>query len=215
MSHHMPFWDRSLDLVINTHPEADHLGGLPEVLQRYRVGQVMLTDVEGGSALCAAWEAALAQEGATLTRAQAGARLRLEGGLEIEVLHPGAAPAGDDLNNHSVVLRVTLGEISFLLPGDIEAGVERELAAHPAWLAATVLKAPHHGADTSSSAAFLAAVQPQVSVISVGAENRFGHPAPEVLARYAEHGIPVLRTDELGSIEFVTDGQRLWVEAGR
>jgi competence protein ComEC len=119
------------------------------------------------------------------------------------------------LNDHSVVLRITLGEISFLLPGDIEAGVERELAAQPALLAATVLKAPHHGADTSSSAAFLAAVQPQVSIISVGAENRFGHPAPEVLARYAERGIPVLRTDERGTIELSTDGKRVWVETMR
>jgi competence protein ComEC len=211
----MPFWDRSLDLVVNTHPEADHLGGLPEVLGRYRVEQVLLTDVEGQSSLHAAWEAALAQEGATLVRGQAGTRLRLEDGLEVEVLHPGAVPAGDNLNDHSVVLRLRLGEISFLLPGDIEAGVEESLAAHPSLLAATVLKVPHHGADTSSSQAFLAAVHPQVSIVSVGADNRFGHPSSTVLARYAERGITVLRTDERGTIELSTDGKRLWLETTR
>jgi competence protein ComEC len=78
-----------------------------------------------------------------------------------------------------------------------------------------VLKAPHHGSKTSSCEPFLAAVDPELAVVSVGAANRFGHPAPEVLDRYAERGIPVLRTDELGGIEFITDGERLWVEAGR
>jgi competence protein ComEC len=137
--------------------------------------------------------------------------LSLEDGVQIEVLHPGVVPASERFNDHSVVLRVTLGEISFLLTGDIEAGVEQGLVAHSSALAATVLKVPHHGGDTSSSQAFLEAVDPQVAVISVGADNRFGHPAPEVLARYAELGVPALRTDELGTVEFVTDGERLWV----
>jgi competence protein ComEC len=138
-------------------------------------------------------------------------RLGLEDGLVVEILHPGRVPAGDKFNDHSVVARLTFGQVSFLLPGDIEAGVERELAAGGAALASTVLKAPHHGGDTSSSQPFLEAVAPQVAVISVGAENRFGHPAAEVLERYAAPGIPVLRTDELGTVEFVTDGERLWV----
>jgi competence protein ComEC len=141
--------------------------------------------------------------------------MSLGDGVWAEILHPGAVPAGDRLNDHSVVLRVGLGGISFLLPGDIEADVERGLSAGGAPLGATVLKAPHHGSKTSSCERFLAAVDPQVAVVSVGADNRFGHPAPEVLARYAEQGIPVLRTDELGTVEFVTDGERLWVEAGR
>jgi competence protein ComEC len=211
----MPFWDRSLDLVVNTHPEADHLGGLPEVLERYRVERVIQSDVEGDTALYRAWETALAEEGAAVASAQAGMRMALGDGVWLEVLHPGAAPTGEGLNNHSVVLRLRLGRVSFLLPGDIETGVERRLAGEPSTLAATVLKAPHHGADTSSSAEFLAAVQPQVAVISVGAENRFGHPAAAVLARYAERGVPMLRTDELGTIELITDGKRLWLETTR
>jgi competence protein ComEC len=212
MGRHMPFWDRSLDVVVNTHPDADHLAGLPEVLGRYQVGQILLPDVENDTPLYAAWQEAMAAEGASVTQAQAGMRLSLEDGVQVEVLHPGAVPASERFNDHSVVLRVTLGEISFLLPGDIEAGVEQGLVARNPSLVATVLKAPHHGGDTSSSRAFLKAVDPQVAVISVGADNRFGHPAPQVLARYAEQGVPALRTDELGTVEFVTDGERLWVE---
>jgi competence protein ComEC len=142
--------------------------------------------------------------------------MSLGDGVWAEILHPGGVPpTGDRLNDHSVVLRVGLGGIAFLLPGDIEADVERGLSTGDAPLGATVLKAPHHGSKTSSCESFLAAVDPQVVVVSVGADNRFGHPAPEVLARYAKRGIPVLRTDELGDIEFVTDGERLWVEAAR
>ncbi len=215
MGRQMPFWDRSLDIVVNTHPEADHLLGLPTALERYRVSQVILPDVDADTPLYAVWQSALADEEATVTRARAGMRLSSGDGVEVEVLHPGAAPAGDHLNDHSVVLRLTLGRVSFLLPGDIGADVEQGLVAGGRSLAATVIKAPHHGSDTSSSPAFLAAVDPQVAVISVGADNRFGHPAPGILQRYAEYGIPVLRTDEMGSVEFITDGERLWVHAGR
>jgi competence protein ComEC len=215
MGRNMPFWDRSLDLVVNTHPDADHLAGLPEVLERYRVGQVLLPDVAGESGLYAAWREAVEEEGAPVIQAQAGMRLELETGLVVEVLHPGRVRAGDKFNDHSVVARLTFGGVSFLLPGDIEARVERELDAGGKSLASTVLKAPHHGGDTSSSQPFLDAVAPQVAVISVGAENRFGHPSPEALARYAALGIPVLRTDELGTVEFVTDGERLWVRTDR
>jgi competence protein ComEC len=215
MSRHMPFWDRSLDLVVNTHPDADHLAGLPDVLARYRVDQIMLPDVEANTSLYEAWQAALAQEEATVITAQAGTHLSSQDSVSIDILHPGQVPAGENLNNHSIVLRLTFGEVSFLLPGDIEEGVEGQLAAQMPGLASTVLKAPHHGGKDSSSIPFLNAVRPQVAVISVGADNRFGHPAPETLARYTEHSIPVLRTDELGSIEFITDGQRLWVQTGK
>jgi competence protein ComEC len=215
MGRHMPFWDRSLDVVVNTHPESDHLTGLLEVLKRYRVDQVIRPDVDNDTSLYAAWQEAIADEGATVIPAQAGARLSLGDGVWAEILHPGGVPTGDRLNDHSAVLRVGLGQVSFLLPGDIEADVERRLSADGVALRATVLKAPHHGSNTSSCEPFLAAVDPQVAVISVGAGNRFGHPAPETVASYAEHGIHVLRTDELGSIEFITDGQRLWVRTGK
>jgi competence protein ComEC len=137
-------------------------------------------------------------------------------GITATILNPGSlTTAIDEPNNHSIVLHLQYGRISFLLPGDIEEAVERKLArgSHP--LAATVLKSPHHGSKTSSSEPFLEAVNPQIVVISAGKDNRFGHPAPEVLERYTEHGLLIFRTDEQGTVEISTDGQRLWVETGR
>jgi beta-lactamase superfamily II metal-dependent hydrolase len=122
-------------------------------------------------------------------------------------------PAATELD--SAVLHLQFGQISFLLPGGIEAPVEQKLVEREIALRATVLKSPHHGSRTSSSKAFLEAVEPQVVVISVGEDNHFGHPSPEVIERYAAYGLPVLRTDERGTIEFITDGERLWVETAR
>ena len=212
---HMPFWDRTLDLVVNTHPEADHLAGLLGVVERYRVIQVMGPDVEPQTSLQSAWQAALASSGPGHVTAAAGMQIRTQDGVIVDVLHPGQVASGTQLNNHSVVLRLTFGQISFMLPGDIQADTEQGLvAAHPV-LAATVLKVPHHGSSTSSSLAWLEAVHPQLAVISVGADNRFGQPAAETLGRYAGLGIPVLRTDRAGTVECVSDGQRVWVYTER
>jgi competence protein ComEC len=212
----MPFWDRSLDMVINTHPDADHLAGLAPLLDRYQVEQALVTNVAGDSDLYREWETQLAEAQLTPTIAQAGMQLSLDSGVTATILSPGSTTAGvDEPNNHSIVLHLRLGRISFLLPGDIEEPVEHSLVSSHAPLAATVLKSPHHGSKTSSSEAFLEAVNPLVVVISVGADNQFGHPSPEVLDRYAEHGFIIFRTDEHGTIEFSTDGQRLWVQMER
>jgi competence protein ComEC len=125
------------------------------------------------------------------------------------------------VNDDSVVTRLTWGAVSVLLTGDIRAEVERRLVAEGAPLRSTVLKAAHHGSCTSTTAEFLEAVDPEVAVISVGAENDFGHPCAEVLERLAlalsEVGgrAPVYRTDEQGVVEVVTDGARVWVETER
>lgn len=212
----MPFWDHSLDMVVNTHPDADHLAGLVSLLSRYRIDRALVGDLPLENALWQEWETGLVGADLTPVIGQAGMRLSLGDGVVASLLHPGPAGGSDDRpNDHSLVLRLQFGQVSFLLPGDIEAAVEQELVRTGAPLAATVLKSPHHGAKTSSTVPFLEAVNPQIVVISVGADNRFGHPSPEVLARYAERGLTVLRTDERGTIEFSTDGERLWVETAR
>jgi competence protein ComEC len=212
----MPFWDRTLEMVINTHPDADHLGGLVSLPDRYRLVQVVMTNVETDSQLFQEWETKLADIPLTPIVGQAGMQLALGHGITATLFSPGPALIGiDEPNNHSLVLHLQYGQVSFLLPGDIEGEVERWLVLANQLPTATVLKSPHHGSKTSSSEAFLAAVDPQLVVISVGADNRFGHPAPEVLERYAAHGLPVLRTDERGTIELITDGKSLWVETAR
>jgi competence protein ComEC len=213
----MPFWDRSLDLVILTHPDADHLTGLVPVLERYRVAQVFDAAPPADTPTCDRWRELLAQKNVPVLDSRAGTQVVLEGGVTLTVLHPGSAPladvAGAGSNNHSIVTRLVMGQVSVLLPGDIETRVESELLRSGQPLVSTVLKAPHHGSDTSSSPAFLEAVSPQVAIVSVGQDNRFGHPSPEVLARLAAY--TVLRTDERGSIEVITDGQWLWIKTQR
>jgi competence protein ComEC len=119
----------------------------------------------------------------------------------------------DDLNNNSVVLRLVYGGVSFLLTGDLAAEGEAALLASPADLHATVLKVGHHGSDGSTTPAFFDAVAPSIAVISVGADNVFGHPSPTTRLRLA--GIPLLRTDANGDVRFETDGTALWVDFAR
>jgi competence protein ComEC len=212
----MPFWDRTLEMVVNTHPDADHLGGLVSLPDRYRLAEAVVTDVEADSQLFQEWETELAEDHLRPIVGQAGMQLALSHQITATIISPGPALLGvDEPNNRSLVLHLQYGQISFLLPGDIEAEVERRLVHRGSMPRATVLKSPHHGSKTSSSEGFLAAVDPQLVVISVGGDNRFGHPAPEVLERYATFGLPVLRTDERGTIELITDGERLWMETMR
>ena len=211
----MPFWDRSIDLVLLTHPESDHVTGLIAVLERYRVDTVVFREMALDSATYERWLEAVEAEGATVYEGRAGLHLALDPGLEMVVLHPGARLA-DDANNNSVVTRLTHGEISLLLPGDIEAEVEVNLvgAQHAvSRLRSTVLKVSHHGSCSSTTQAFLDAVDPETAIISVGADNRFGHPCDEVLERLS--GLPVYRTDEHGSVEVISDGTQVRVEVGR
>jgi len=111
------------------------------------------------------------------------------------------------------VVRLTYRDVAFLLPGDIEAEVEKELVRSGTYLRSTVLKVPHHGSKTSSGQAFLEAVNPQVAVISVGEDNDFGHPARDVLARLKD--TLVYRTDRNGAVTIISDGHTLWVETER
>ncbi len=205
----MPFWDRTLDAVVLAHPEADHIAGLPAVLERYRVDTIVLRETTISSATHDRWRELVEAEGAAVCRGEAGLRLALDEGVELAVLWPEGRDTGDD----SLVMRLIYGYVSVLLPGDIEAGAERRLAAGETPLRSTVLKAARHGGCDSTTPEFLEAVAPQVVVMSVGANNRFGHPCAEVLERLK--GLPVYRTDERGAIEVISDGMQVWVRTER
>jgi competence protein ComEC len=220
----MPFWDHTLDVVLLTHPDLDHVTGLVGVLERYQVDTVVFREVGVESATYDYWRQLVEAEGATVHRGEAGLRMALDEGLEMLVLHPGAELVGGragNANNNSVVTRLTYGQVSLLLPGDIEAEVEHRLVAEEAALSSTVLKAAHHGSCSSTAQAFLDAVAPEVVVISVGADNDFGHPCAGVLERLEhalserDRGLPVYRTDEHGVVNVITDGVQVWVKTGR
>ncbi len=210
----MPFWDRTIEVVVLTHPHADHLNGLVEVLKRYKVERALYPDLDDGSPLYREW-LGLVEEDSQATIARAGEEIDLGNGVKIEVLNPPVPPlAGteSDIDNNGVVLRLTDGRVSFLLTADIQWEGEIGLLASQVELGSTVLKVAHHGSNSSTTPEFLAEASPRVAVISVG-ENSFGHPSGEVIDRLAEKlgKDNVYRTDEQGTIDFITDGERLWV----
>jgi competence protein ComEC len=218
----LPFWQRRIDVVAVTHADSDHLAGLVPLVGRYRVGHVleppaMSTEEAAAAPVVASWHAALAEAGLTPQVASAGMEIRLDRDLTLAVLHPAAGMAGGetDDNRHSLVLRVQADAQRILLAADIDAVAEAGLLESGADVRAALLKVAHHGAATGSSAEFLAAVAPAAAVISVGAGNRFGHPAEETLARLAAAGAAVYRTDQVGVVEVVTDGERLWLRVRR
>ena len=217
----MPFWDRTIDLLVLTHPHADHLTGLLEVLHRYHVRQVLYPELDCDSPLCDEWYNLIETKGIKATIARAGQIISLgTDSTLIEVLNPPASfPPGitPDIDDNGVVLRITAGNVSFLLTADISAQAESEMFKRRVALNSTVLKAGHHGSNTSTSREFLSVVDPRVVVISVGADNRFGHPDEEVLARLAGmvEEDNIYRTDRHGTIEFITDGEELWVRVDK
>jgi competence protein ComEC len=215
----MPFWDRSIDLVVLTHADTDHISGLVEVLQRYDVGGWLDSGLPADDPAYLQCQALLDNAHVPHHAVRIGDSLDLGRGVAIDVLHPQrqGAQAGDAQDNdNSVVLKLTWNQTSFLLTGDLEAQGESELLQSGHSLAADVLKVGHHGSGGSSSPQFLAAVAPNYAVISVGADNRFGHPDPEVLDRLADVvQVTVLRTDEQGSVEAITDGTQIWIKTQR
>jgi len=216
----MPFWDRTIELVVLTHPSADHVTGLVEVLHRYKVKQVLYPDLAFESNIYQEWLRLIEEKDIECTIAQAGQQIDLGKGVIIKVLNPPIPHLTDtqsDVDNNGVVLRLSMGRASFLLTADIMQEAEFELVAGRADLSSTVLKVAHHGSDTSTTPQFLAVVSPQAVIISVGADNRFGHPTEEVIERLEGKikSDDIYCTDERGTIEFTTDSERLWVRVER
>ncbi|HEY0979613.1 MAG TPA: ComEC/Rec2 family competence protein [Candidatus Paceibacterota bacterium] len=205
--------DRTIDIIVATHPDADHIGGLPEVLARYRAETVLLSGRTGDSSYAEHLAAAIRDEEAQVAFAREGMRLHLGKGVYADVLHPEANVATlRDTNDASVTLRLVYGDTAFLLSGDAPVWVEERLVReYGAKLTSDVLKAGHHGSRTSTSETFLAAVDPEQVVISAGKDNPYGHPHPEVLEHIRAQGAEALSTIEEGTITFVSDGKGIWV----
>lgn len=207
LSRHLPPSDRDLELVVLTHPDADHVNGLAIIASQFRIDRVLETGVRAKSKADGAWVAEVRRQKSEVTDAAAGTSLTLDG-VRFDVLWPvsDADVQEESGNDTSVVLRVTYGETSFLLSGDISAVVEDRLIRTGTLSDVDVLKVGHHGSISSTSEEYLDAVRPEIAVISVGQGNKFGHPHPSVLRRLRERGVEVMRTDELGDVELVSNG---------
>lgn len=206
----------TLDLVVATHPHADHIGGMAAVIDAFDVRQVVMPRVsESDTPTTKTYEnllQSIADKGLTITPAEPGDELLSSGGAVLTVLAPNGKDYGD-LNNYSVVLRLTYGEDSFLFTGDAEEESEEEMLSLDWPLTATVLKCGHHGSETSTSPAFLDAVSPQYAVISCGVDNDYGHPDAVTLEKLEAAGAEVFRTDLQGTILASTDGSGVTMTA--
>lgn len=206
----------TLDLVVATHPHADHIGGMAAVIDAFDVRQVVMPRIsESDTPTTKTYEnllQSIADKGLTITPAEPGDELLSSGGAVLTVLAPNGEDYGD-LNNYSVVLRLTYGEDSFLFTGDAEEASEEEMLSLDWPLTATVLKCGHHGSETSTSPAFLDAVSPQYAVISCGVDNDYGHPDTVTLEKLEAAGAEVFRTDLQGTILASTDGSGVTMTA--
>lgn len=208
----MPFHDRSIDLVILTHPEQDHINGLVEVLKNYHIEHILYTGVVRDTSAYKEWSRLIREKNIPLTIAQAGQVIYLSPQIKLYILWPSQDLSGQRLknnNNASIVIRLVYGQAEFLFTGDIEKETERELVARGIDLTSDVLKIPHHGSKTSTTEDFLSKVNPKVAVILAGQKNPYGHPHPSVLERL--EGIKVYGTYKDGDVEILSDGQSLLV----
>ncbi len=203
-----------LDALALTHADADHIGGAADILKALPVSAIWMAAKDHAHPLLSVIEAAAHRAGTVLERPVDGQILDWHPAVSLQALFASPDVARGD-NNQSMVLRVRVGEADILLTGDIERAAERDLVARASGLEADVLKVAHHGAGTSSSHEFLAAVQPQVAIISAGLGNAFNHPRDDVLQRLRAMGAHVFRTDLAGDVVVRTDGQRITVALER
>lgn len=195
---------RHLDLMVASHAHEDHIGGLSGALNCATVDTALCPVTEYNSKVFQNLVKYLEAQGKALTVPEPGDRFNL-GSARVEILGP--VEEYDETNDTSIVLRIDYGDTSFLFTGDMEKGAEADLIESGANLRATVLKAGHHGSDTSSGYQFLREVMPRYAVISVGEGNKYGHPSDEVLSRLRDAGTEVYRTDMQGHIIASSDGR--------
>ncbi|MEK7150691.1 MAG: ComEC/Rec2 family competence protein [Patescibacteria group bacterium] len=209
LSEIMPAYDKSIDVVLSTHTDMDHLGGLVEVLKSYSVSAVIGNGFIAQTNIYKNWEESVSQSRNTRKTVRAGDRIVLDHNIVFDVLGPTAedfSPEPKGANEVMIVGKLRYGEKTFLFMGDLERADEIRLTQSGADLKSDVLKVAHHGSKYSSTDFFLDRVHPKYAAISVGSTNHYGHPTSETLERLNKINAQVLRTDQSGRIIFTSDG---------
>lgn len=200
-----------IDVAIGTHPHEDHIGGLDAVINSFDIGKVFMPKVSHTTKTFEDVLNAIKNKGLKVTTAFAGTSIELDTTLKIEMLAPNS-DGYDKMNDYSAVIKLTYDNTSFLFTGDAENISEKEMISKGYDLKADVLKVGHHGSATSTTAVFLKKVDPEYAIISVGKYNNYGHPDKLILNRLKTHGVEVFRTDEIGTIIAVSDGEAIKFE---
>lgn len=225
LSDNLPFWDRTIEMIVLTHPEADHLTGLISVLERYRVKQLISSSLVKDSPVFTEFRQRIIKNKIPVYSPKMGDQIKIAG-LVLKILWPenklgnemvwrneadlkvlGVEAFSGNFNQTAIVSQLSFGQFDALLTGDIGLSEEDQLPAEPV----EVLKIAHHGSKYSTAAEFLEKIKPQLAVVSVG-RNNYGHPSLEVLDRLTSRGIKFFRTDLNGELEIVSDGKGWWLE---
>lgn len=211
ISKEMKIFDRSIDVVLATHPDRDHINGLADVLNRYRVSHYVHSGVESDSSLDEALMEVVRIHDIPEVIARRNMEIDLGGGVLAKVLFPDRDPRGMDTNDASIVLKLTYGNTCFVLSGDAPQTIERYvIGLEKENLKCQVLKAGHHGSKTSTSQEFLYFVKPEIVIFSAGKDNTYGHPHQEVTDRVKNSGAQIFSTAESGTIQIQSDGVKVW-----
>jgi len=201
----MPFYDRSIDLIILTHPHSDHLAGLLSVLEYFNIGHILINNTKEDTAIYNKWQELINQKNIPVTIAQTDQEVILQNiDKPNEISLKIFSNYSNDTNNSSIVTQLNYLESEFLLTGDIEKETENILLQNNFDLESDILKIAHHGSKSSSQKNFLEAINPDIVIISVGQNNRYNHPHKSVLERLKN--LDIYRTDLDGTINILTDG---------
>jgi competence protein ComEC len=200
---YIPFWDRKIELIVITHPDQDHIQGFIDVLKHYQVEKIIKTKSGSQSQTFKTLEDLIAQEKAEVIDGIRGTSIKIAEGVKGEIVYPPEIKVGDDSNENSVVIKLDTGKEKFLFTGDLPSiNGEDKLLGSGIDLDADYLKIAHHGSKYSTSLDFLEKIKPKELIISVGKDNRYGHPNQETIDRLKKENIPILRTDQKGDIVF-------------
>ncbi len=207
---HLPFLDRSIDMVVLTHPDGDHITGLIDVIKNYRVDRILTPPVFRDTQAYHAFHEIATKRHIPIIAASPGQIFEFASGVQLQILASGDQDdldAGLPLNDSSIVARMIYHDFDALLTGDASSVIEQELISAYPDLSVDVLKVGHHGSRFSTSKAFLESTKPSIALISVGRDNTYGHPHRETLHRLEEAGVRILRTDQYGDVTVRTDGK--------
>lgn len=211
LSKYMPFWDRDIELVISTHPDADHSTGLIDVVKRYKVDNLLINNLNPGTKVYEALESEVGGRGIKVIHPSKDMRLRVST-IYLDILHPSKDFESSKTNQYSIVTLLKYKDFEAIFTGDIDTLISDQVSTNNKIEHVDYIKIPHHGSKNGLSENLLKVIEPKIAVISVGSKNSYGHPHKEIIEMLNKYGAKILRTDELEDVEITTDGGRLWIE---